>query len=402
MKIFQLCNKFPYPPKDGGAIAIYNLTEGLSKEGHSVTLLAMNTRKHFVTPGEVASAIKDVAELEYININTSINVVKAIINILFSRIPYNAERFITNKFVKKIGSILTKKKFDIIQLEGLYLSPYINTIRQYSDAIISLRAHNIEHEIWKRIAFNEKNIFRKTYLQILARRIEKFETGSLNTYDLLVPITHRDAEILNRMGNKKPFKVIPSGFNTERINSASKKVDLRSLFFLGSLDWIPNQEGLLWFIEKVWLKIIVKKPELEFFTAGRNAPKWLIKRIKKYDNIIFSGEVEDAYEYMADKAIMVVPLFSGSGMRVRIIEGMALGKAIVTTTTGAEGIDIKHNENIIIADSATDFEKEIVNLLDNKSFFTKIGENARKFVIEKMDNKKIAAELAEFYKANLR
>jgi glycosyltransferase involved in cell wall biosynthesis len=402
MNILQLCNKFPYPPKDGGAIAIYNLTEGLSRDGHNITLLAMNTKKHFVIPDEAAAAIKDVAQLEYVNINTSISFVKAIINILFSRIPYNAERFITNKFAKKIGSILTKKKFDIVQLEGLYLTPYIKTIRQYSDARISLRAHNIEHEIWKRIAFNEKNIFRKKYLKILARRIERFEKDSLNTYDLLVPITNRDAEILSRMGNKKPFKVIPSGFNTEKINYASKEVNLRSLFFLGSLDWIPNQEGLLWFLEMVWLKIITKNPEVEFFIAGRNAPKWLKKRISKYDRIIFLGEVEDAYEYMADKAIMVIPLFSGGGMRVRIIEGMALGKVIVTTSTGAEGIDIRHNENIIIADSATDFEKEIVNLLDNKSFFTKIGENARKFVIENMDNKKITAELAEFYKANLR
>jgi glycosyltransferase involved in cell wall biosynthesis len=402
MKILQLCNKFPYPPKDGGAIAIYNLTEGLSKDGHHVTLLAMNTSKHFVIPGEAVSALKNLAELEYININTNINVVKAIINILFSRIPYNAERFITNKFSKKIGSILNNKKFDIVQLEGLYLTPYIKTIRQYSDAIISLRAHNIEHEIWKRIVYNEKNIFRKKYLKILARRIEKFETDSLNTYDLLVPITKRDAEILNGLGNNKPFRVIPSGFNIDKITSASRKVNLRSLFFLGSLDWIPNQEGLLWFIKMVWLKIIVKNPKVEFFIAGRNAPKWLIKRITEYSNIVFLGEVEDAYEYMTDKAVMIIPLFSGSGMRVKIIEGMALGKVIVTTSTGAEGIDVKHNENIIIADSAADFEKEIANLLDNKSFFTKIGENARKFVIENMDNKKITAELAEFYKANLR
>ena len=402
MKILQLCNKFPYPPKDGGAIAIYNLTEGLSKDGHHVTLLAMNTRKHFVVPDEAVSAIKDVAELVYVNINTNINIVKAIINILFSRIPYNAERFITNKFAKKISSILNNKKFDIVQLEGLYLTPYVKTIRKYSDALISLRAHNIEHKIWKGIASKEKNIFRKKYFKILARRIEKFETDSLNTYDLLVPITKRDAEILNRLGNKKPFRVIPAGFNIEKIHSDSRKVNLQSIFFIGSLDWIPNQEGLLWFIKMVWQKIIKKKPEVEFFIAGRNAPKWLIKIFTKYNNIVFLGEVEDAFEYMTDKAIMIIPLFSGSGMRVKIIEGMALGKVIVTTSTGAEGIDIKHNENIIIADSVTDFEKEIVNLLDNKSFFTKIGENARKFVNENMDNKKITAELAEFYKANLK
>jgi glycosyltransferase involved in cell wall biosynthesis len=401
MKILQLCNKFPYPPKDGGAIAIYNLTEGLSRDGHHVTLLAMNTKKHFVVLDKAVAVIKDVAELEYVNINTNINLVKAVINFIFSGLPYNAERFITKRFAKKIISILQRKEFDIVQLEGLYLTPYIKIIRQYSAAKISLRTHNIEHEIWKGIAFNEKNIIKKKYLQVLAGRIEKFEKDSLNTYDLLVPITKKDAEKLNSLGNKKPLRVIPSGFNTEKINPAVSKVNLRSLFFIGSLDWIPNQEGLLWFIEKVWLKILVKNPEVEFYIAGRNAPEWLRNRISKYERIVFLGEVEDAYEYMDDKAIMIVPLFSGSGMRVKIVEGMALGKVIVSTSTGAEGIDITHDENIIIADTETDFEKEILNLLDNKSFFTKIGENARKFVIENMDNKKITAELAEFYKSNL-
>ena len=98
---------------------------------------------------------------------------------------------------------------------------------------------------------------------------------------------------------------------------------------------------------------------------------------------------------------MVVPLFSGSGMRVKIIEGMALGKVIVTTSLGAEGIDVKHKKDILIADSADDFEKEIEILLENKSFFTKIGENAKTFIVKNMDNKKISAELTEFYKTYL-
>lgn len=402
MKILQLCNKFPYPLKDGGAIAMYNLTKGLSNNGHDVTLLAMNTKKHYVIPGEVENALKDIAELEYVNINTNISIVKALVNILFSRIPYNAERFISHKFEKKIISILNEKKFDIVQLEGLYITPYIELIRQHSDARISLRAHNIEHEIWKRIVSNENNFIRKKYLQILARRIKKFEINSLNTYDLLVPITHRDALILKNLGNHKPYKVSPAGFDIEKAKSDNSKIDYRSLFFLGSLDWIPNQEGLLWFIKRVWPRVIVKNPEARFFIAGRNAPNRLIRKITKYNNIVILGEVEDAFEYMKNKAIMIVPLFSGSGMRVKIIEGMALGKVIVTTSTGAEGIDARHNENIIIADSEIDFEKEIVNLLENKSFFTKIGENAQKFIVENMDNNKITAELAKFYKANLK
>jgi glycosyltransferase involved in cell wall biosynthesis len=402
MRILQLCNKFPYPPKDGGAIAMYNLTRGLSSMGHDVTVLAMNTKKHFAITDEVVYALKNIAEFRYLNVNTDINIIKAIVNIFFSKIPYNAERFITKKFAKKIEEILKVNRFDIVQLEGLYLVPYINTIRQNSDAGISFRAHNIEHEIWGRIVYNENNILKRWYLKIMAGRIRKLEISSLNTYDLLVPITHRDAEIFNSLGNNKPCHVCPAGFDIERIKYDSREVNFRSLFFLGSLDWFPNQEGSVWFINNVWQKIHARYPEVKLYIAGRNAPKWLIKKIKKSGNIMFLGEVEDAYDFMVDKGIMIVPLFSGSGMRVKIIEGMALGKVIVSTAIGAEGIDIKHRENIIIADSADEFEKEVGNILENKSFFTKIGENAKRFVVENLNNNKITAGLAEFYKANLK
>ena len=401
MKILQLCNKFPYPPKDGGAIAIFNLTKGFQYNGHHVKILAINTKKHYINPDIVYDALKDIAEFDFIYLNTDVNPVKVFINLFFSGLPYNVERFISKKFNKKIVELLNEEDFDIVQLEGLYLIPYVKTIRQNSDAKISLRSHNIEHEIWKRIAHNKRNILTKKYLQILANRIKKFEINSLNVYDLLVPITQRDANILNNLGNNKPYQVCPSGMDIEKISEGNKNVNYHSLFFIGSLDWIPNQEGLLWFTENVWPKISIKNPKIEFFIAGRNAPKKLIQKLLNFKNIVFLGEVDDAFEYMMSKSIMVVPLFSGSGMRVKIIEGMALGKVIVTTSLGAEGIDVKHKKDILIADSADDFEKEIEILLENKSFFTKIGENAKTFIVKNMDNKKISAELTEFYKTYL-
>ncbi len=401
MRILQICNKLPYPPKDGGAIAILNLTKGLRLNGHHVKILAMNTSKHYINPEEVLNVMQDIAEFEYVNINTDINYISAVLNLLFSRLPYNAERFITKEFSNKLAEILKEGKFDVVQLEGLYLTPYIKTIRKYSDAKIALRTHNIEHEIWDRIVYNTNNIIKRIYFQILAKRIKKLEIESLDRYDLLVPITQRDADILNNLGNHKPYHVCPSGLDIKNDTINNKDTHYPSLFFLGSLDWIPNQEGLLWFLKNVWIKINNENPEIKFFIAGRNAPKKLTERILKYNNIVFKGEVEDAIEFMKDKSVMIVPLLSGSGMRVKIIEGMALGKAIITTAIGAEGIDIKHRENILIADTADDFKKEIENLLDNISFFAKIGENAKAFVIAKMDNRKITAALSEFYKTYL-
>ena len=160
MKILQLCNKFPYPPKDGGAIAILNLTKGFRCNGHQVKILAMNTKKHYINPEEVIKALKNIAEFDYVNINTDINAIKAAINLFFSGLPYNAERFITKEFNDKLTKILSEDNFDIVQLEGVYLTPYIKTIRKCSDARIALRTHNIEHDIWARIVHNTNNILK--------------------------------------------------------------------------------------------------------------------------------------------------------------------------------------------------------------------------------------------------
>jgi len=339
MKILQVTNKVPYPIKDGGAIACMNLTRGFSLNGHKVTVLAMNTQKHHILYGELPESVKDLAEFKLVEVPARISRIAALGNLLFSRKPYNAVRFISGSFEKELIKLLKGKQFDVIQLEGLYVCPYIPVIRKYSNAKIVYRAHNIEHEIWERTAAMAKG-WEKIYFRILSRRIKKLEKGMMNRYDLLVPITER---------------------------------------------------------EKCWPKINDKFPELKFYIAGRNAPYWF-KRKMDLPNVVFEGEVPDAYDFMNSKSIMVVPLFSGSGMRIKIIEGMALGKPIITTSIGTEGISTTAGENIMLAETADEFVSSISELIDNREFFDKIGRNAIEYIHEKFDNLAAAAALIEFYK----
>jgi glycosyltransferase involved in cell wall biosynthesis len=269
-------------------------------------------------------------------------------------------------------------------------------IRKYSNAKIVYRAHNIEHEIWERTAAMAKG-WEKIYFRILSRRIKKLEKGMMNQYDLLVPITERDGKILDELGNKKPRHVSQTGIDSSVLIPNSKKLKHPTLFHIGSLDWTPNQEGLIWFLEKCWPKINDKFPELKFYIAGRNAPYWF-KRKMDLPNVVFEGEVPDAYDFMNSKSIMVVPLFSGSGMRIKIIEGMALGKPIITTSIGTEGISTTAGENIMLAETADEFVSSISELIDNREFFDKIGRNAIEYIHEKFDNMAAAAALIEFYK----
>ncbi len=396
MRILQVTNKVPYPTKDGGAIACMNLTRGFSLLGHQVTILSMNTAKHNISLDEIPEPIKDLAEFRLVDVPARIYVISALWNLLFSKKPYNAVRFISNAFKAELKSILEENQFDIVQLEGLYVCPYIPVIRKYSSAKIVYRAHNIEHEIWDRTAINASG-FVKWYLKILSKRIKKFEIRLLDTYDLIVPITERDGAMLDKFGNTKPSHVSQTGIDASVLIPNAKNLKHPSLFHIGSLEWTPNQEGLVWFIDNCWTAIHEKYPELKFYVAGRNAPVWLQKKLE-VPNVIFEGEVADAYEFMNSKSIMVVPLHSGSGMRIKIIEGMALGKPIVSTKVGTEGISTTSGENIIVAENANSFKNSIYELIEDREYFDSISKNAIEFIHEKFDNLTSASALAGFYK----
>jgi polysaccharide biosynthesis protein PslH len=395
MKILQLTNKPPWPARDGGAIAILNLTKGFSRLGHQVTVMAMNTAKHHIIPAEMPEEILKIASFRFIEVPAETSYLQAFLNLIFSSEPYTAVRFVSESFRRELINILKETSFDIVQLEGSYLCPYIPVIRKFSKASIALRAHNIESEIWERTAAASKGI-KKRYIKNLASRIRKFELKWMNRYDLLVPITDRDADQLHRMGNYRASFVTQAGLDFTSLQHSMAMVEFPSLFHIGSLDWMPNQEGLLWFLDHCWDNISAKYPSLIFYVAGRNAPEWLITRIKR-PGVIFMGEVEDAAAFIQSKSIMLVPLFSGSGMRVKIIEGMAYGKAIVSTSIGAEGLQITDNVNIMIADQRDEFIQKIELLLENEPFSMQLGKRAETFARENFDHAILAGKLLDYY-----
>lgn len=396
MRILQLMNKVPWPPKDGGAIACLNMTKGFSMLGHEVTVLSMNTSKHHIRIKDMPADLRSKADFRLVEVPASINWLEATLNLLFSNLPYNAQRFISDEFSFELVKLLTEKSFDVIQLEGLYLCPYIPVIRKYSEALIAYRAHNIEYEIWERTATLSKGL-RSKYLKNLSRRIKRFEVSYLNSYDLLVPITDRDGLILDKLGNNKPRHTSQTGIDFASLVPTARKLEFPSLFHIGALDWAPNQEGLIWFFSNCWPKIHSQNPELKFYLAGRNAPDWF-ERLIKLEGVEYLGEINDAYDFINSKAVMVVPLFSGSGMRIKIIEGMALGKPIVTTDIGTEGIPTENGKNILIANDADRFTDAITELINDRDLSNRIGKSAIGFIQEKFDNLVQAEALIEFYK----
>lgn len=399
MRILQISNKFPYPPKDGGAIATFNLTRDFSELKHSVTVLAINTPKHYFNIKDLPQKIQQIADFHTVFVDTSVSPIGATVNLLVSSKPYIAVRFISTKFKNYLAYLLKNNKYDVIQLEGLYLCPYLPVIRLHSKALVAFRAHNIEHEIWQRTTIQEKNPLKKLYFKSLTSRLKEFELSYVNKYDVLLPITSRDAQKFNEMGNFKPVHVTPTGVKTREIPE-SQTVETLSLFHLGGLDWKPNQEGLIWFVNKVLPKVVRKYPDTKFYIGGRNSPEWLEKKLE-HPNVMYLGEITDAGNFIKSKAIMIVPLFAGSGMRIKIVEGMALGKTIITTSIGEEGIGAEHKNNILIADDAEQFFANIDLCFSKPGLSRTIGKNAAEFAIQNFDNKAITHGLVNFYETQI-
>lgn len=394
MKILQLCPRLPFPPVDGGTIGMYNLSNALVDQGAEVKVLAFNTSKHFLDEKSIDPAYAATHHLETVYLDNHLKVKDAFLN-LFNKESYHISRFKSQQFSEKLKQVLSKEKFDIVQLDYLPMALYIEEIRQNTNAKIVLRAHNVENRIWKRLAAEEKNILKKWYLNILSNRLFRFEQSILRKVDALVSLTEEETVIFKSLGYSGPICVAPTCFNISHAEKQNKNNGDFSIFHIGAMDWAPNCEGVEWFIKKVWPKINATHPQIKLFIAGNKMPDRFFAFDK--DNCSVRGRVPDAKQFMLEHDVMIVPLFAGSGIRVKIVEGMALGKTVISTTQGAEGLHCNNRENIIIADDADQMYKTVIECYESPELCATIGAGARKLAENYYDMRKVGSDVYKFY-----
>lgn len=399
MRILQLCNKAPFPANDGSSIAICNLAEGLADNGIELHLFPINTKKHFKPEEIIDSAFKQKTNYQAVFKDTDTNFLGAFKN-LFTSQSYFVSRFFFKEFEIQLIKKLQEITFDIIQLEGVFMATYIPTIRRFSKAKIILRSHNVEHQIWERHLENEKNLVKKTYLNIQNKRLKTFEINAFKEVDAIVTITDEDKKNISEICPGKPVHTCLTGINLSSYKQVLIPNQANTLFHFASMDWMPNIEAVDWFMNTVWQEVIKQKPDAKLVLAGRGMPERMKKMTSETITII--DEVKDSSDFYHRYDIMLVPLWSGSGLRIKLVEGLAYGKAIITTSIGAEGIPYTKNTDLMIADSSIEFAEAIITLLNDKLQKQKLQESARKLAESSFDYKVIAAGLISFYKKILK
>lgn len=377
---------------------VCNTIRGLLNLGHDVSLVSLNAQKH-IHELEERDELLDKIKYRVYDIDASISLFDGLFDI-FSKSTYNIDRYYDEDFEKLLIRTIRNTKYDIIQFEGLFVAPYIDAVRKNCTSKLVYRAHNIEHQIWEMRAQQKSNPFKKLYLKLIAKRIKRYEIQQINKFNAIAVFTGQDKNTILNYGTTIPIKIVPMGVDLAHYHPDFSKTEFPSLFFLGSLDWMPNREGIEWFLKTFHDDLTSDELRVRFYVAGNNIPE----EFDDYNvmgQIFIQGEVDDGLEFVNSKSIMIVPLLSGGGMRVKIIEGMAMQKCIISTSLGAEGINYKNGVNILIANNREEFLKAIKRCVADEDYCKAVGLNARKLIEQQHNVNKVTNILVDMYQTLL-
>jgi polysaccharide biosynthesis protein PslH len=377
LRILQLSNKSPFPPAEGGPMAMHAAIDAWISVGFKVDILTMETPKFRPDPASIPENWRVRLDFQAVEVDSRIRPSGIIFNLL-SKQSYLASRFRSTSYAHALKGLLSSREYDIIQLESPMLACYLPLIRKMSRAKVVLRAHNIEHRIWERIARNHANLLLRYYLRLQSRRLGELEKRVWKEVDAVAAITDKDAADI-AIFTSKEVRGIPFGIRTG--TQSYDPIHPRSLAFIGSMDWMPNLEGITWFIEKVWPRIQSEDPETSLYLAGRNFPDSFRKL--QHLNIFGLGEVDDSLSFICSSTLFIVPLLSGSGIRIKIIEAMSAACPVLSTSLGCEGIAARHGQEIYIADSPEAFARTAIGLLKDEKARIECGSKARSLVEER-------------------
>jgi glycosyltransferase involved in cell wall biosynthesis len=386
MKTLYISSKPCFPAIDGGCVASLNFLTNLLNEGVDINYLTIGTRKHpfrlDAFPPDLRTKIKPSA----VTIQTGINFFSAFIS-LFNNKSYNIERFFSEEVEAKILDELSRSSYDIVLLDGLYVTPYMNQIRAKFDGKILVRTHNVEFKIWEDLAKNEKRSLKGWYLNKLAKDLKRYECSILKEADGVITISNDDSIQFDKLKIKNitsiPFTIEPSASVHDYSN--------QSLFHIGAMNWEPNIEAVQYVLD-LMPQLRSVDSQLEFIIAGMHSKEKF--QSNPQDGIVVMGYVEDLERFANNMGILITPIQSGSGVRIKILEMMAQGVPIITTSIGAQGlIDF---EALRIADTKAELLNAIHELRVNETSRSELGLAAKRYIAKHHDPKTIRKKLIAF------
>jgi glycosyltransferase involved in cell wall biosynthesis len=393
MRILYVAPKIPWPATDGGRIAIYELIRHITARGHQAAFLGFGSSQ----AADELCAHANLLWAKAVAHNTATNPVSALGNLL-SPLPYTASKYKSGAMADAIRSALQEELFDLVQLENTHMAHYLGVVQRHNKPAV-LRLHNVESLLAERYARTVPPPL-SWYVSLQARRMAQFESRACEQASLCLAITEEDAERIRRLAPDAQVAVSPAGVDLERFSPQLMSEEPGTVVYVASMNWPPNADSARWFRTEIWPRILKEEPTARWIIVGKDPPTDILHWPEEDRSITVTGFVEDIRPDLNRGSVVVVPLRSGGGMRLKILEAMAAGKAVVSTPLGAEGIPARNGEEIILAPADRTFAAEVVRLLRQGSERKRIGKAARVWV-ERYGWNRIAEALEREYSALL-
>jgi len=376
MNILFLSTRSPYPLISGHSLRTYHILKGAA-QNHNVTLVTFVQLPEHELKDENLNHLRSFCKAVYpFKIPADMSRTKLATMLflnLFSSLPFVGQKYDAPLMRQKIREIMQTEHIDLVHVDMLPLTVYINEFKSLPRILVN---HNVESVRLYRWFQTEPNPIKKAYLGLQWLKLRSFERSAMEKFDGCVVVSEIDRQLLRQMGINNNLFVVPNGTNTEFFKSTGKKVIDNSVLWIGHMDVHTNKDAVLYFWREIYPILKKKYPEVKMTFVGTAPPKEIADAARADGHVRVTGFVDDIRPFIEEAAVMVVPIRIGSGTRLKILDAMAMGKAIVSTSVGCEGINVSNGRNILIADHPYDFANKTIGLLKSPDLRTNLGENA--------------------------
>ncbi len=395
MRILLVTDYLPYPAISGDTIRVYNLIRRISQY-HEIHLLAL-----FESPGlaeSIAHLSKFCCRIEVVNHEwpNPLTCLPDMLTYYRQGKPFELRLLYSQKMSDLIRRLTSEEHYDIVQIEHSRLALYQESIDPDANCASTLTFHNVAYDQSKRISRIERNPISSLRTWIFARQLLKWEPSYAERFDRCFVVSEAEHQTLLANNSHLNIDVIPNGTDTRKYQRLKVNQDgPPALIFIGSMSYAPCVDGAVYFCEQILPYIQRTIQNVQVWIVGAS-PLPEVTRLAG-ENVHVTGYVEDVLPYYQQATVSIVPLRAGGGTRLKILEAMALGRPVVSTSIGCEGLDVLHEQHLLIADEPDEFAKQTIRLLTDRALYRHIAEQARELVVENYDWDVIAEKLLKSY-----
>jgi len=396
LKILFLSNRGLLPIKDGHTRRSFNILKGMAKV-HRVHYLSLYEQSEGIDPINIGHLESICEKVEFYPAplkSISIQMISRIVRSLFSLDPYSLWRHYSTPFSRRVSELVLVNKYDIVHCDIL---PLAYTVRRINGVMRTITDHDVSYLKCESMGKKSDRMILKLFLNVESVKLKRLESTIFKQVDYGVVVSEHDKNILEKLCPEGRFIVIENGVDVAVFQPDNSMIEPEKLIWLGGFDHYPNEQGINYFIEEIYPDIKKKLPTVKLDIVGGGVKEKLLRMTHDDPSINVMGYVDDPLPIMQKAAVFVVPILSGGGTRLKVLEAMSAGKAIVTTSIGCEGIEGSDGKHFIIADTPDSFADSVTNVLNDAHLRKQLGGNARQLAKEKYDWNIIVKKLNEFY-----